>query len=615
MWQYIPIPSSRPLLTSGSPEKSGRRRKRKVMSYIDPISTRTRSQNSIEVERGKLFTIGLNMFAPVRKKRTNTDSTSSGEGLLRLRDKGEEEEGEGSMEVQDSVGKVDANKDSEAEDEESMWLSAEDAKIKKKPAENVSDESDSDSSSSSSSSDDSDSDSDSTSSSSSDTSSEATSTENTADPLPSNKAPDSDLDSEDEPAAQEVDTRLSEERSDVPFRKTYTSDVEEFDSGTESEDEDSARKDDPDDKTDGKKKEKGNNIEDVTIKEPEEVHVVEASNQPESKTASPTTVAPSPVPSIAVHSPMPSLAVHSPNMAVHSPHMTGHSPNMAVHSPNMAVHSPNMVVHSPNMAVHSPNMVVHSPNMVVHSPNMAVLSPAVSPVPPTASPRGMPLLNPISSQTIPPISIASQDNVPHPPSTAANLLLPPIHPTQPMLRIPQLPFRRAYTPDPSSIDTSTPPTTASSFSVTYPVSLAIPSLSSSSSQPSLSSQFPYGSMYQQYLQLFQRQHLLKSQPSSLLAATTTPHALTSSSTPMLQNSATPLLSSMPYLSPYHMAAAYRPPGLPQLTPLTSRPLAQQYQWTPSGPRLHGVGPHQPPKLQGPPSVDPNSPNTTSSSQQ
>ncbi len=53
------------------------------MSYIDPISTRTRSQNNIDIQPGKLFSIGLNMFAPVRKRRMTSYSTSSGEGVAK----------------------------------------------------------------------------------------------------------------------------------------------------------------------------------------------------------------------------------------------------------------------------------------------------------------------------------------------------------------------------------------------------------------------------------------------------------------------------------------------------------------------------------------------------
>lgn len=62
--------------------KSGRFGNRRGRpDYIDPISTRTRSQNNINVERGKFFSIGLNNFAP-RKRRTTSHSTSSGEGLI-----------------------------------------------------------------------------------------------------------------------------------------------------------------------------------------------------------------------------------------------------------------------------------------------------------------------------------------------------------------------------------------------------------------------------------------------------------------------------------------------------------------------------------------------------
>ena len=63
------------------PRVRGRGRgRRSRMSYIDPISARTRSQNNIDIQPGNLFSIGLNMFAPVRKRRMTSYSTSSGEG-------------------------------------------------------------------------------------------------------------------------------------------------------------------------------------------------------------------------------------------------------------------------------------------------------------------------------------------------------------------------------------------------------------------------------------------------------------------------------------------------------------------------------------------------------
>lgn len=52
-------------------------RGRGPVPYIDPISTRTRSQNTISIERGKFFSIGINMFEPVRRRRTKTNSSST----------------------------------------------------------------------------------------------------------------------------------------------------------------------------------------------------------------------------------------------------------------------------------------------------------------------------------------------------------------------------------------------------------------------------------------------------------------------------------------------------------------------------------------------------------
>ena len=53
------------------------RRERYALPYIDPVSARTRSRNTIEVGRGKLFTLGISNFEPVRKRRKTTISTSS----------------------------------------------------------------------------------------------------------------------------------------------------------------------------------------------------------------------------------------------------------------------------------------------------------------------------------------------------------------------------------------------------------------------------------------------------------------------------------------------------------------------------------------------------------
>ena len=51
------------------------------MDYIDPVSTRTRSHQSIKVERGKFFQLGISNFEPVRKiSRNRTLSGSSTDG-------------------------------------------------------------------------------------------------------------------------------------------------------------------------------------------------------------------------------------------------------------------------------------------------------------------------------------------------------------------------------------------------------------------------------------------------------------------------------------------------------------------------------------------------------
>ena len=56
------------------------------IDYIDPVSTRTRSHQSIKVERGKFFQLGISNFEPVRKRSRNRtlsgSSTDGPHGLL-----------------------------------------------------------------------------------------------------------------------------------------------------------------------------------------------------------------------------------------------------------------------------------------------------------------------------------------------------------------------------------------------------------------------------------------------------------------------------------------------------------------------------------------------------
>ena len=49
-------------------------------NYFDPVSTRTRSQNVIKIERGKLFHLGISNFEPLRRR--NTSSSAEEEGVV-----------------------------------------------------------------------------------------------------------------------------------------------------------------------------------------------------------------------------------------------------------------------------------------------------------------------------------------------------------------------------------------------------------------------------------------------------------------------------------------------------------------------------------------------------
>ena len=49
-------------------------------NYFDPVSTRTRSQNVIKIERGKLFHLGISNFEPLRRR--NTSSSADEEGVI-----------------------------------------------------------------------------------------------------------------------------------------------------------------------------------------------------------------------------------------------------------------------------------------------------------------------------------------------------------------------------------------------------------------------------------------------------------------------------------------------------------------------------------------------------
>ena len=45
--------------------------------YIDPVSTRTRSQKNIELEKGKFFNLGISNYQPVKRRRLHTSASSA----------------------------------------------------------------------------------------------------------------------------------------------------------------------------------------------------------------------------------------------------------------------------------------------------------------------------------------------------------------------------------------------------------------------------------------------------------------------------------------------------------------------------------------------------------
>ena len=61
---------------------------RNLADYIDPVSTRTRSQKNIAIEKGKFFHLGISNFEPVRRRRLHTSASSTdleflkGEGII-----------------------------------------------------------------------------------------------------------------------------------------------------------------------------------------------------------------------------------------------------------------------------------------------------------------------------------------------------------------------------------------------------------------------------------------------------------------------------------------------------------------------------------------------------
>ena len=435
------------------------------------------------------------MFAPVRKKRFVTDSTSSGEG-------------HGEKWAESKIRRS----GSDESDNEGVWLS-------ENPQGEVgaaSSESDSDSSSDSES--EGNSSSSTSSSSSSSSSSEAT-------PEPGDKVGGVEGKNKSKSLGGEV---LQSSQA----RVTIHSDVEEFDSGTESEEE---------------KMETGEKGEEAKLKNEKDSHsspsltisILRDKISLPSQDPKPA----SPEIQITVTDSPPGETEKTPFAAAHASNET--SPRLEtpkVASPSVVesgkVNSPN-VVNSPRVAPTSAN---HSP-----IPSRGTSPCPPHPFPPSQSPYAavaMPTLNPLlphHGSVTPPVSLATGATPP---------FLSPLYYRQ------SFPSSSMQVP-PSSL--STPSSIPQSDPAPFQGATPFPSSSTQSSP------YPYFFQY-----LLQRQNLAN--------MSTNPHLPQSSSS-----------ASIPPIFPFY-PYAYRSPSMPQLTPIPNRPLLPPaYPWQPGMLGMGGAG--------------------------
>ena len=120
---------------------------RNLADYIDPVSTRTRSQKNIAIEKGKFFHLGISNFEPVRRRRLHTSASSTDIDIMKL------EENDERYNRRDSCPEKHPNTFSEEEEEDAQRHIIKQWRIKTRSYESSdSDSSGSDSDSSSSSS-------------------------------------------------------------------------------------------------------------------------------------------------------------------------------------------------------------------------------------------------------------------------------------------------------------------------------------------------------------------------------------------------------------------------------------------------------------------------------
>ena len=409
--------------------QKGRVTRKKAMDFVDPISTRTRSQNTIPIEKGNFFSIGINMFAPVRKKRFKTDSTSSGEGMAKP------------LEEQDRLQQRTEDKVESDSDNDGVWFSND--KEPQRARTPQSSESDSDTSS----------DTETDNSGSSTSSSSSSSREGTPEPRELNEAIEGNRSASLTGSDTMTGNESGENVGQIPkLPDDYTSDVEEFDSGTESEEE---------------KPVINPNEEDIDVDSEEMTSLSISIPRMEVATISHDSPIPTPI------DPSKPLSSSSPPPPPPPPPPPSSKELPPPNTTSIIEPSSNIIDQTASIESAQPQLI------------SSYSSPAVA----------MPTLNPLAQATL--THLSTSTSVATTTSPMGSSLVPPC--LSPFLsHLYQVPQRRAVTPDPSlSVAQSLPPNQQ-----TTPLPLT-----SSNSQPSLSS-----SQLLHYMQILQQQRQLASMP-------------------------------------------------------------------------------------------------------
>ena len=561
--------------TSGGRKVGERRSRRRAGNFVDPISTRTRSQNSITTEKGKFFALGINMFEPIRRRRKKSTGTTSCSGaedsavvdttfskhqaivsvpIQRTR------RGRTRVVIRPVVHKPPASSSDEDEPRVAVpWTNS----TRKKAA--ISDDSDTNTSNNS----------DSDSSSSSDSSSGRDSS-----PQPTEEEKEEEEEEEEEEEGRETtaspDPSGSEGKMDSQSvdeeeeREGYASDVEEFDSQSDSE---ATRSPDDEHLQVSLNIPAGSRLARETMGDEGEEEVMEEEDQ------------------------RPEEEEDNKSEVMDAAPQSAHSSNRSSHSPTITV-----TVSPPDPSSSQGDLPSAASPETQPSPNYSSL---VSSHSTPALFMGLPTLNPLAQVHGNPrtLSTGSLNQLPSetavtsasslqitPPTTTSALPSTPFMPS--LVSLPLLQHfyqtahhRRAFTPEPSSnLSSFSSPQQGQGTSDTQASStLPPPSLSSEGTSPQqgrgVGSQSSLSSMYSipttQQLSHNMLQYLLRARSQGMLST---------------QSAATfPFPSTqfpIPYLTQYQVP--YRTSGLPQLTPIASHlrpastsggPTGQSYTWS------------------------------------